>query len=106
MGLYGQRIGALSFIARDAQEAERITSQLKIIARPIWSNPPLHGARIAETILTNQELHQLWLKEVKMMADRIALMRKSLVNYLKEAGSQHEWSHITNQIGMFAFTGL
>ncbi len=39
-----------------------------------------------------------------MMADRIALMRKSLVNYLKEAGSQHEWSHITNQIGMFAFT--
>jgi aspartate aminotransferase len=45
MGLYGQRIGCLSFVAEDKEQATKIVSQLKILARSIWSNPPLHGAR-------------------------------------------------------------
>jgi len=40
------------------------------------------------------------------MADRIASMRIALVENLKKAGSTHDWSHITKQIGMFAYTGL
>lgn len=39
------------------------------------------------------------------MANRIGSMRKLLVEELKAAGSTHDWSHITSQIGMFAFTG-
>ena len=33
-------------------------------------------------------------------------MRQALQSELKTVGSQHDWSHITNQIGMFAYTGL
>ena len=40
------------------------------------------------------------------MADRIIAMRESLRSNLATAGSKREWSHITDQIGMFAFTGL
>jgi aspartate/tyrosine/aromatic aminotransferase len=33
-------------------------------------------------------------------------MRKGLHDKLKERKSPHNWDHIENQIGMFAFTGL
>jgi aspartate aminotransferase len=81
-------------------------SQIKILIRPMYSNPPIHGARIAAKILTQQDLRALWLKEVKHMADRIITMRQQLVDNLKKNGSKKNWQHITEQIGMFCFTGL
>eukprot|EP01017_Pseudomicrothorax_dubius_P032160 TRINITY_DN417_c0_g1_i1.p1 TRINITY_DN417_c0_g1~~TRINITY_DN417_c0_g1_i1.p1 ORF type:complete len:441 (-),score=122.80 TRINITY_DN417_c0_g1_i1:150-1448(-) len=105
-GLYGTRTGIFSITCGNSKQAEAILSQLKILARPIWSSPPINGARIVETILNTPELDTLWRKEVKIMADRIASMRTSIVDNLRSAGSQHNWSHITNQIGMFAYTGL
>jgi len=105
-GLYGQRVGALSFLTDTTAEAEAIESQLKILIRPLYSNPPLHGARIVSTILNDATLTALWRKEVKGMADRIITMRHRLVEHLKELGSKKDWSHITNQIGMFCYSGL
>jgi len=105
-GLYGERIGALTFVCQDPQEAERLESQLKILIRPMYSNPPIYGARVVSNVLGDPELKQLWLKEVKQMADRIISMRIKLVGHLKNMGSKKDWSHITNQIGMFCFTGL
>uniref|UniRef100_H2ZVH7 Aspartate aminotransferase n=1 Tax=Latimeria chalumnae TaxID=7897 RepID=H2ZVH7_LATCH len=106
MGLYGERVGAFTVICSDSKEAKRVESQLKILIRPMYSNPPLNGARIAATILTTSELRQEWLKEVKGMADRIISMRDQLVSNLKKEGSSQNWQHITDQIGMFCFTGL
>jgi Aminotransferase class I and II len=40
------------------------------------------------------------------MAERIITMRALLKKNLEDLGSKHDWSHITNQIGMFAYTGL
>ena len=39
------------------------------------------------------------------MAARIGSMTNKLVEVLKQAGSTHDWIHVTEQIGMFAFTG-
>jgi aspartate aminotransferase, mitochondrial len=83
-----------------------VDSQLKILIRPLYSNPPVHGARIASEILNDSSLNKQWLGEVKSMADRIIKMRALLRENLEKAGSKHDWSHITNQIGMFAYTGL
>lgn len=33
-------------------------------------------------------------------------MRHGLVKKLKDLGNEHDWSHATSQIGMFAYTGL
>ncbi|CAF0734018.1 unnamed protein product [Didymodactylos carnosus] len=106
MGLYGERVGALTIVCNDKEDVDRVMSQLKIIIRPMYSNPPINGARIAAKILTNQDIRQLWLKEVKLMADRIITMRKQLVDNLQKVGSKKNWQHITDQIGMFCFTGL
>ncbi|KAK0179717.1 hypothetical protein PV327_005445 [Microctonus hyperodae] len=106
MGLYGERIGAFSLITSSAEEASRTMSQLKIIIRPMFSNPPLSGARIVNEILSDAQLKQEWLGDVKSMADRIIGVRTKLRDNLKKNGSSRDWSHITDQIGMFCFTGL
>ena len=106
-GLYGERTGALSLVCKTAEEGKAVTSQLKIIIRPMYSNPPLHGARIVDSVLRDGELNTLWHREVKGMADRIHGMRTSLRDLLeKKLGSKHSWAHISSQIGMFCFTGL
>lgn len=102
----GERVGTLTMLCENEKEAEAVESQLKILVRPIYSNPPIHGARIVSTILEDEQLTTLWRKEVKMMADRIISMRTKLVENLKATGSKRDWSHITSQIGMFCFTGL
>jgi len=106
MGLYGERVGALSLVCKDKEEKERVMSQIKIIIRPMYSNPPIHGARLAATILSNADLKRQWLDDVKGMADRVNTMRIKLKAGLANAGSVKNWDHITNQIGMFCFTGM
>jgi aspartate aminotransferase len=106
MGLYGERVGAFTVVAQDEDEQARVMSQLKIIIRPMYSNPPVHGARIASKILSDKALYQQWLKDVKTMADRIIGMRTQLKDLLAKEGSQRNWNHIVDQIGMFCFTGI
>jgi len=105
-GLYGERIGALHIVSGSEEETKRILSQLLIIIRPMYSNPPIYGARVIAEILNDKELSKEWSREVKLMADRIISMRTQLVDQLKKIGSKRDWSHITNQIGMFCYSGL
>jgi len=105
-GLYGHRVGTLSFVASDSEEASRILSQLKITIRPMYSNPPVQGARIVADILGDPSREAQWRSEVKGMAERITSMRSELVKKLADNGSTRNWSHITSQNGMFCFSGL
>jgi len=106
MGLYGQRTGAFSVVCADTEEAARVESQIKILIRPMYSNPPSHGARIAEKILNSPALNDMFLADVKGMADRIITMRDQLRAGIEKRGNSNNWQHITDQIGMFCFTGL
>jgi len=106
MGLYGLRVGAFSLTCQDSEEAERVMSQLKILIRPLYSNPPITGARIAEKILNTPDLYKVWLGDIKTMANRIISMRSKLREALEREGSSRNWQHITDQIGMFCFTGM
>jgi len=106
LGLYGERVGALNIVSRDAATAEAVKSQLKVIIRPMYSNPPLHGAQIVAKILSDKALYNEWLVELREMSDRIKRMRQELYNAIKNNGTPGTWEHIINQIGMFSYTGL
>eukprot|EP00475_Leptophrys_vorax_P010353 TRINITY_DN16964_c0_g1_i1.p1 TRINITY_DN16964_c0_g1~~TRINITY_DN16964_c0_g1_i1.p1 ORF type:complete len:151 (-),score=2.69 TRINITY_DN16964_c0_g1_i1:118-570(-) len=106
MGLYGQRLGCLSIVCHDSREAAAVRSQIHQILRPMYSNPPLHGALLATAIMSDQQLTAMWQEELKGIANRIMRMRQELRSKLEALGSPHDWSHITNQIGMFCFSGL
>ncbi|CAN0900133.1 Aspartate aminotransferase, cytoplasmic [Linum grandiflorum] len=106
MGLYGERVGALSIVCKTADVASRVESQLKLVIRPMYSSPPIHGAAIVATILKDSALYEEWTVELKAMADRILSMRQQLFDALSTRGTPGDWSHILKQIGMFTFTGL
>ena len=104
--LYGERVGALSVYCADADEAARVLSQLKIVIRTNYSNPPTHGGAVVAAILNDKELRALWEKELAEMRVRIKSMRQSLVDGLKSAGISQDMQFITKQIGMFSYSGL
>ena len=87
MGLYGERTGAFTVICADGEEAARVESQVKIIVRPLYSNPPRHGARIAAEVMSDPNLRAQWLVDVKTMADRIISMRTQLKDGLAANGN-------------------
>jgi len=110
-GLYGERAGAFHFITGAGTDATatigRIGSQLAILQRSEISNPPAYGARIASLVLNDPALFKEWEANLRTMAGRIIDMRKSLRGKLEELnGKEGSWKHITDQIGMFSFTGL
>ncbi|KAL5466716.1 hypothetical protein EMCRGX_G030864 [Ephydatia muelleri] len=106
MGLYGERVGAVTVLCNNEQEVAAVDSQMKIIIRPLYSNPPINGARIAIELLTQSDLYKEWLGELKVMAGRIIRMRELLWQGLQREGSTRNWSHIKDQIGMFCYSGL
>lgn len=105
-GLYGQRVGVLSILTTDANEAKRVLSQLKMTIRPMYSNPPRQGAQLVKTILQDEDLSSAYLDQCAAMAERIQKMRYQLRSVLENGGSHRNWEHITSQIGMFAYSGL
>jgi aromatic-amino-acid transaminase len=104
--LYGERVGALSVVASDKEEASRVLSQLKIAIRTNYSNPPIHGGAVVAAVLNNPELRAQWESELAEMRVRIKAMRQKLVDSLKAAGVKQDMSFITSQIGMFSYSGL
>ncbi|XWS72725.1 hypothetical protein CRYUN_Cryun02cG0065000 [Craigia yunnanensis] len=107
LGLYAERIGAINVVCSSPDAAGRVKSQLKRIARPMYSNPPVHGARIVANIVGDSALFKEWNAEMEMMAGRIKNVRHKLFDSLSSKDkSGKDWSFVLKQIGMFSFTGL
>ena len=104
--IYGERVGALSVVCESKEEAGRVLSQLKIVIRTNYSNPPTFGAQVVATVLNTPELRLLWEDELAGMRVRIKAMREQLVTKLQAAGVQGDLSFITRQKGMFSYSGL
>ncbi|MBG6074927.1 amino acid aminotransferase [Polaromonas sp. CG_9.11] len=104
--LYGERVGGLSVVCESKEEAGRVLSQLKIVIRTNYSNPPIHGGTVVATVLNTPELRTLWERELGEMRVRIKAMRQKLVDGLKAAGVKEDMGFITKQIGMFSYSGL
>jgi len=104
--LYGERVGALSVMTANAEEAVRVLSQIKRVVRTNYSNPPTHGGGIVTDVLTSPELRQMWEDELGEMRDRIRKMRFELVEKLKALNVKQDFSFMTKQRGMFSYSGL
>ncbi|MVW80713.1 amino acid aminotransferase [Bordetella sp. 02P26C-1] len=104
--LYGERVGALTVVAGNQDEAKRVLSQLKRVIRTNYSNPPTHGGTVVSSVLNTPELYTLWEEELAGMRDRIRLMRQQLVEKIKTAGATQDFSFVLQQRGMFSYSGL
>ncbi|WP_284618793.1 amino acid aminotransferase [Aquabacterium humicola] len=104
--LYGERVGALSVVCASKEEASKVLSQLKIVIRTNYSNPPTHGAQVVATVLDTPALRKMWEEELAGMRQRIKQMRSLLVEKLAAAGVKQDFGFIQSQVGMFSYSGL
>ena len=105
-GLYNDRVGNLTMVVKDKSNIPNIISQMNPICRGMYINPPCHGARIVNTILNNPDLAMDWKRSVRAMVDRMRSTRTQLRQRLEVLAPGHQWSHVTDQKGMFWFSGL
>jgi aspartate/tyrosine/aromatic aminotransferase len=105
-GMYGERIGYIHVKCNSKEVAAAVLSQIKILVRQAYSSPPRHGAAVVAKVLSTPELKEQWLGELKLMSTRITEMRTALRSAIEEKKTPGTWNHITDQIGMFSFTGL
>ena len=106
LSLYGERVGALTIVTQSKDEAARTLSQVKRVIRTNYSNPSTHGAQAVTLVLTTPELRAQWETELGQMRDRIKLMRSSLVEQIRAARADFDFSFVVKQRGMFSYSGL
>ena len=106
LSLYGERVGALHVVTESSDEAARVLSQLKRVIRTNYSNPPTHGGQVSTMVLTDPQLRALWERELGEMRERIKLMRRQLVEKVRALRADFDLSYITDQRGMFSYSGL
>uniref|UniRef100_T1E7H6 Aspartate aminotransferase n=1 Tax=Anopheles aquasalis TaxID=42839 RepID=T1E7H6_ANOAQ len=105
-GLYNERIGNLTVVQKDATTSAAVASQITLLVRGMYSNPPAFGSRIVSRVLNDKELRAEWMECIQTMSSRIIKMRKALYDELVALKTPGTWEHITQQIGMFSYTGL
>ncbi|KAI3869466.1 hypothetical protein MKX03_031722 [Papaver bracteatum] len=106
MALYSERVGALNIVCKSADVVGKVESQLKLVMRPMHSNPPIYGPSLVLNILKDSHLYNQWTMELKEMTDRVIKMRQLLFDALTTRGTPGDWSHIVKQIGFFTYAGL
>ena len=104
--LYGERVGALSVVSADRDEAARVLSQLKRVVRANYSTPPTHGGQIVATVLGSPERRAQWEAELGGMRERIRELRETLKRKLEQQVPGGNFDYVTSQRGMFSYTGL
>lgn len=103
--LYGERVGAVSMVGTDRDEAARLLSKIKQTIRAIYSSPSTHGAALVAGVLGSTELRARWEQELGEMRARIHAMRAALVERLA-AHRATDFGFIQSQAGMFSYSGL
>jgi hypothetical protein len=106
MSLYGERAGALSVVCESADEAALVLGQMKATVRRNYSSPPTHGGQITAAVMSQPELHALWVGEVTEMRTRIKAMRQKLFEVLSAKVPGRDFGYFINQRGMFSYTGF
>ena len=104
--LYSERIGALTVVTQSATEAQNVITQLEGVIRCNYSTPPAFGGRIVERVLNDPERYAKWEAELADMRTRIQAMRHALADEMARVGAKRDFSFVTEQAGMFSFTGL
>jgi aspartate/tyrosine/aromatic aminotransferase len=105
-GLYGERVGGLTAVSNSAEISTAVLSQIKLMVRTMYSNPPLHGASIVDAVLSDPDLRSRWESELNEIRERIIQLRSDFVAEMSQRLPGRDFEYINRQRGMFSYSGL
>lgn len=105
-GLYRDRVGTVSFLARDPESLKVLASNANNYVRTLYSVPPDHGAAVVSLILNDSQLRKEWLAEVGEMRGRLHEMAALLSDSLADKTPDRDFTHLSRTHGMFCFLGI
>ena len=105
-GLYAERVGGITAVSQNEDASKAMLSQIKLTIRTMYSNPPLHGGTIVDTVLNDPELRQVWETELAAIRNRILELRSKFVQAMEAKLPQRDFEYILQQRGMFSYSGL
>ncbi|MBT0958468.1 aspartate/tyrosine/aromatic aminotransferase [Alphaproteobacteria bacterium KMM 3653] len=105
-GIYRERTGALSVIAKTPEDLTKTLKAAETLIRSNYSMPPSHGARIVATVFDDADLTADWRSELDEMRVRIAEVRQELRAKLEARQVTQDLAFLTDQNGMFSYTGF
>lgn len=105
-GLYAERVGGITAVSHNADTTAAMLSQIKLTIRMMYSNPPLHGGAIVDTVLHDPEMRSLWEQELSEIRNRILKLRSDFVAAMQQRLPQEDFGYINQQRGMFSYSGL
>lgn len=105
-GLYAERVGGITACSHSSKSSDAMLSQIKLMIRQMYSNPPLHGGSIVSTVLQDPELRGIWETELNSIRTRISELRKQFVEAMKQRLPERDFEYINKQRGMFSYSGL
>lgn len=104
--LYCQRVGALLVVTENLANKERVGSQVKRIARALYSNPPAHGAKLALHVMDTPHLKKEWEQELTEMRNHLIQRRNEFVEVLVAKSKETRFNYLKKHKGMFSFIDL
>ena len=104
--LYGERVGGITAVTGTPAAADAMLSQIKLIIRTMYSNPPTHGATIVSSVLSDEAMRKIWVQELDEMRIRITRLREDFVAAMGERVPDIDFHHINKQRGMFSYSGI
>ena len=105
MGLYNDRLGLLS-IKMPSDKLNILASHVRSIARTCYSSPPACGAHLANEILADAELKNMWTNELNATRMRLGTQRTMLYNALKTHGCKVPFEHLLQTKGLFCLLDI
>lgn len=105
-GLYAERVGGISAVSPSEKISAAMSSQIKSTIRTMYSNPPLHGGSVVDTVLHDAELQAMWEAELTEIRERILQLRSQFVAAMAARLPDHDFGYINQQRGMFSYSGL
>ena len=106
LGLYGDRIGFLSFVLSEAGCVSAVRGQVTLVLRPMYGNPSRAPATIIERVLGNPARREQWGLQLRSMVERIQEVRRQLRGLMEGLAPGRDWADLTSQAGMFWYSGL
>ena len=105
-GLYSLKVGFILAINNDSNKTKDTDDLFERSKLIMYDKPTSFGPSLVRFILSDKHRRSKWHESFQTMNNRLFSMRVKLRDTIHALGNPNNWSFLTEQSGMFSYTGL